>query len=130
MYEVTVTFTRPDLSHDFFIFQTKDKDLLAEHAKYRNEQINTPGFISMSYVMSPDKLQLKVITLWESKESITVNSYKKKYGALFKKYQTRNSVVYQIETEFLPDTEKLKAKKLSSRLTVAEANKNLIEYIT
>lgn len=130
MYEVTVTFTRLDLSEDFFVFQTKDKALLEAHARYRNEQMMTPGFISMSYVISDDALELKVITLWESKESIIANSHKKKYQTLFNKYLKQNSVVSRMDAVFLPDTEKLKAKKISSRITVAEANKNLLDFIS
>lgn len=131
MFEITVTFTRQDTKEEWFIFHTFDKDLLYAHNLYRNEIINANGFISMSYVMSPDKLQLKVITLWDSQ--VSGANFKNRYNQMFfnalKRYMKRAGVTKEVSTCVLPDTPELKAQKLSSRITVDEAGFALRNFI-
>lgn len=131
MFEITVTFTRQDTKEEWFIFHTFDKDLLYAHNLYRNEIVNAPGFISMSYVMSPDKLQLKVITLWDSQTSGAnfKNSHNQMFTNALRRYMNRAGVTKEVSTCVLPDTPELKAQKLSSRMTVDEAGFALRNFI-
>ena len=133
MYEVTVTFTRQDEKEDFFIFNVMDKDLLFSHNKFRNEALMAPGFISMSYVISDDKLKLKVITLWESRVDgenfMRMNKHGRPFYKALQNYLARTGTLKEVSTELLPDTDAIKAKKVSSRITIDDANQALLDFL-
>ena len=134
MYEVTVTFTRQNTDEDFYAFSTYDKDMLYAHTRFRNELFNAPGFMGLTFVLSDDKLEMAVITLWEtlihSQEFFKTNKYGKPFDIELNKYLGRTGTQKSVTTLSLPDTAQLKAKKLSSRLTVDEANQKLKEMLT
>jgi hypothetical protein len=133
MYEVTVTFTRQDDKEDFFVFNVMDKDLLFSHNRFRNEALMAPGFISLSYVISDDKMKLKVITLWESivdgQNFMRNNKFGKEFYKWQGKYLARTGTLKEVSTEMLPDTEAMKAKKLSTRITIDDANQALLDFL-
>jgi hypothetical protein len=134
MYETTVTYTRENTDEDWFMFSMYDKDLLYSVTRFRNETINAPGFMALTIGMSDDKLQMKLITLWESfmhaKEFYGKNKYGKAYTRNVKRYLGRTHTKQDVTTLSLPDTAQLKAKKLSSRLTVEAGNQTIKEFLT
>lgn len=132
MYEYTITYRRQNLNYDFFVFQTVDKQLLYHHAKHWTEILNAPGHISTSYVMSEDKLTLKVIVLWENEAYATEFSSptRKQFIAAMESYNQKTGTTSTVSISTLPDTANLKAKKFSTRITVEEAGKELQDFIT
>ena len=132
MYEYTATHTRQNTEHDFFIFQTEDKQLLDKQNKFRNDMLQANGFISLNAIVSENKLQLKISTLWESEATARAftSVHQAEFLKLLKAYQYKTGTYTATTTATLPDTLNLKAKKLSSRLTVAEASKELKDFIT
>jgi heme-degrading monooxygenase HmoA len=134
MYEVTVTFTRNDTEEDFFAFSLHDKDLLYSHARFRNEVLNAEGFMSLTFAVSDDKLTMKVITLWESSmlaaRFFSLNKFGRPFDRQLKKYLGRNAIGRSVTAINLPDSAQLKAKKLSSRLTLEESSAELKEFLT
>jgi heme-degrading monooxygenase HmoA len=134
MYETTVTYTRENVDEDWFMFSMYDKDLLYSVTRFRNETINAPGFMALTVTVSDDKLQMKLIVLWESfmhaQEFFTKNKFGKAYSKELKKYLGRTHTKQDVTTLNLPDTAQLKAKKLSSRLTVEAGNQTIKEFFT
>jgi hypothetical protein len=134
MYETTVTYTRENTDEDWFMFSMYDKDLLYSVTRFRNETINAPGFMALTVAVSDDKLKMKFITLWESfmhaTEFFKKNSYGKKYSIEVDRYLGRTHTKQDVTTLNLPDTAQLKAKKLSSRLTVEVGNQTIKEFLT
>lgn len=134
MYEVTVTFKRNDTTEDFFAFSMFDRDLFYAHAKFRNEVLNAEGFMSLTFAVSDDKLTMKVITLWESSmlavRFFARNKFGKGFDRQLKRYLGRNAITRDVTALNLPDTAQLKAKKLSSRLTLEESSAELKEFLT
>jgi hypothetical protein len=132
MFEYTTTFTRSNFDYDFFIFQSADKELMEYQNRYRNDLLIANGFISMSYIISDDKLSLKVITLWESQglsnQFVSTNrdSFIKKLAS----YNKMSGVTVSSDTATLPDTPGLKNKKLSTRMSPEAAGRGLQEFIT
>lgn len=134
MYEVTVTITRQDTKEDFYVFSLYDKEMMYAHLNYRNEMMNAPGFMATSIALSDDKMQLKVIALWETQthaaEFFKTNKHGKRFDRAMISYLGRTGCTREVSLATLPDTAKLKAKKLSSRLTVEYANQQLKEFLT
>jgi heme-degrading monooxygenase HmoA len=134
MYEVTVTFKRQNTDEDFFAFSTYDKEMLYAHTRFRNEVMNAPGFMALSFVLSDDKLEMAVITLWESlihsQEFFVTGKHAKAFDFQLKRYLGRTGTIKTVTTASLPDTAQLKAKKISSRLSVEVANQTLKELLT
>jgi heme-degrading monooxygenase HmoA len=134
MYETTVTYTRENTDEDWFMFSMYDKDLLYSVTRFRNETINAPGFMALTVAVSDDKLEMKVITLWESfmhaTEFFKKNIYGKKYSTEVDRYLGRTHTQKDVTTLNLPDTAQLKAKKLSSRLTIEVGNQTIKEFLT
>jgi heme-degrading monooxygenase HmoA len=132
MFEITARFTRNNTKVPFFIFQTEDTRLLEVQSKMRNELLESPGFIGISYVISEDKTQLEIITLWESEEAN--NNAKFTWADSFFKlsmaYNQRTGCVGEMETATIHDTKNLKLKKLSTRMTATEAGQYLKNFIT
>lgn len=127
-----MTATRPNSNVDFFLYQTSDTDLLLQQTLQRNAVLQAVGFISTSIVVSEDKLTMKIISLWESEnDRLQCNTkYHKAFSDLLNRYNTKNNVVVEYASNFLPDTQQLKAKKFSSRLTIEQASAELKEFIT
>jgi heme-degrading monooxygenase HmoA len=134
MIEVTTTYTRRNTNAEFFAFQTADLLLLASHTNFRNEMTNSPGFIGLSYFMSEDKLSLRVLALWESEKTLHNFSQKTKSRDAFldslKVYNTKNHVTSTMSVENVFDPKYLKDKKLSTRLTVKEAQDRLVDFLS
>lgn len=134
MYEVTVTFKRQNTSEEFYAFSTYDKEMLYAHTRFRNELLNADGFMALSFALSDDKLEMAVITLWESlmhsQEFFKTNKFGKAFDREVTKYLGRTGTIKSTTTASLPDTAKLKAKKISSRLSVDVANQTLKDLLT
>lgn len=134
MYETTVTYTRQNTDEDWFTFSMYDKDLLYSVARFRNETIDAPGFMALTVAVSDDKLQMKLITLWESymhaQEFFKKNKHGRKYNREVNRYLGRTHTTKQVTVLNLPDTAQLKAKKLSSRLTIEVGNQTIKEFLT
>jgi heme-degrading monooxygenase HmoA len=134
MFETTTTYTRPDTSKDFFVFQTDDVELLKIYTNFRKEMSNSPGFIGMSYFMSQDNLKLRVQVLWESESLATnffnVTRFRGAYLDHINGYNIKNQIIGTVESTNTFDPKYLKDKKLSTRLTVKEAQDRLIDFLS
>ena len=134
MIEVTTTYTRPNTNNEFFAFQTEDSDLLISHTKFRNEMSDFTGFIGLSYFMSDDKLKLRIQVLWESEKALYDFSQNTKHRDTFlnylRIYNTKNNITASIDVETTFDPKYIKVKKLSSRLTVKEAQDRLVDFLS
>lgn len=132
MYEITVTYKRRNTSVDFFSFQTQDVGNAIIQLSFRNDMINDLGFLGMSYVMSEDKLTMKMIVLWKSVESANefVSIWKHQFEVVSKGYHRKNDIKIYVNSQHLPDTQKIKYEKISTRMYAEEAGKELREFIS
>lgn len=132
MFQTTVTFTRQNVSEDFFIFNIYDKEMLISNSLYRNEILKAPGFISMSICLSKDKMNMNVITLWDGWASAYnyKNKFRKRYNNALHMYLQRTGTYTEVKTDTLPDHNNIKLDKVANRLSVEEANKQLTELYT
>jgi len=132
MFEITARYTRNNTKTPFFVFQTEDVELLKIQSKMRNEILESPGFIGTTFVMSDDKTQLEIISLWESEEDnlqARIPS-QKMFVSLMKAYNLKTGCSYEMETSTIHDTKNLKLKKLSTRISGTEAGQYLKTFIT
>jgi hypothetical protein len=134
MFEVTTTYTRKTTSKEFFAFQIDDVNLLKAHTAFRKEMTDFPGCIGISYVMSLNKLALRVQVLWESEDILNNFAKSSKFRDVFirlsTKYNTDNNVTIGIDISQTFDPMYLKSKKLSDRMKVKDAQQRLIDFIT
>lgn len=132
MYEVTVTYKRRKTSVAFFSFQTMDVSGAVIQLSFRNDMINDSGFLGMSYVMSEDKLTMKMIVLWKSVESAQefVSIWREQFEVVSKGYHQKNNIQIYVNTQHLPDTQKIKYEKISTRMYAEEAGKELRDFIS
>jgi hypothetical protein len=133
MLEITTTFTRPNLGKDFFVFQTDDIVLLKANTNFRKEMSDAPGFIGMSYFLSEDKLKLRIQLLWETElaraDFIKSSNSVKLFNNCVMNYNTSNGVIAESNESLVMDPKYLKDKKLSTRLTVKEAQNRLLDFL-
>ena len=134
MIEVTTTYTRPNTDAEFFAFQTEDLELLIHNAKFRTEMLAFPGFIGISYFISDDKLKLRIQALWESEKTLHDFSQTTKHRDNFlnslKIYNTKNNTTGVILVSTVFDPKYIKDKKLSTRLTIKEAQDRLVNFLS
>lgn len=131
MFEITTRFKRIDTKTPFFVFQTEDAELLKMQSKMRNEILESPGYIGFSLVISEDKTQLEIISLWESQEAQLEAkiTYYKWFIPLVQAYNLRTGCSSEMEVSTLHDTKNIKLKKLSTRITATEAGEYLKNFI-
>jgi hypothetical protein len=93
-----------------------------------------PGFIGISYFISEDKLKLRIQALWESEKVMYDFSQSTKHRDNFlnslRIYNTKNNVTAVISISTVFDPKFLKDKKLSTRLTVKEAQDRLVNFLS
>lgn len=131
MFEITTRFTRRDTNTPFFVFQTDNVALLKAQSKMREEILESPGFIGVSVVVSEDKTQLEIISLWESEEAnmaANIPSHTEFIDLLIV-YNQRTGCSSEMETATIHDTKNIKLKKLSTRITATEAGNYLKNFI-
>jgi heme-degrading monooxygenase HmoA len=134
MFETTTTYVRLDTSKDFFVFQTDDVELLKIYTDFRKEMSNSSGFIGISYFISQDHLKLRVQVLWESESSaanfFNITKFRAAYLDHINRYNNKNQITGTVESTTTFDPDYLKDKKLSTRLTVKEAQDRLIDFLS
>lgn len=132
MVENILTLVRFDLSREFFPFQTENKKLLEAMTKFRAECANAPGFISLNYIISEDRLKMQVITLWESMEaqSNLISKHHAEFQKEVREYNFKNMADTSHSTRIISDTKEIKEKKNNSRISAKTMSDELRKFIT
>jgi hypothetical protein len=123
MYRFTIVTKRKDTSHEFYLFQTEDQNLMVEQLLFRQHTTNAPGFIAQNISISPDKLTLISTTDWLNQT--VAEKFRPpnrgRYDRLLLDYLRRNDHRNVISRESVPDPRPVKARKIAQEVTEEEA---------
>ena len=123
MFQYITKTTRKNTNSSFYLFQSDNIDFLITQAKYRDAVCNAPGFVSLSIEVSQDKLNMYIITTWETEAD--AREFNTKFNSKFKRnlgeYLRRTKHTTITNTQTVVDTTVQKSRKIAQEMTVQEA---------